>query len=220
MLIRPYVLGNKNYHEHNIHRGTVKLVHEPRGLKIMPRSTPRGAIQATKFPNSSRNISAKQFENWCCSFFYPRTECIQTSHWEIRPDDCSQRHLAARQVLSVVVIRAVFTSFVAKSITIFYFLQQTFSTCSRLFWCETSLYAGRKTRRIIAFWSVSQQCCEKNWGVLLFVLPCLDIEIQSQYYCLWWTHSKAPVLANHLMGCKRDNISSYKSSVKLTVLGG
>ena len=68
--------------------------------------------------------------------FPPATNTIR---WLLSTSSCCETNW------SVVVIREASTSFVAKTRTIYYFLQQTFSTCIRLFWCETSLYACGKT---------------------------------------------------------------------------
>ena len=78
-----------------------------------------------------------------------------------------------RDRLILVLIQAASRSFVAKSKTIFYFLQQTFSICDSLFWWKTSLYAGGKMWSI-AFQPVSQECCETSWWILLLVLTCLN----------------------------------------------
>ena len=45
--------------------------------KTPRRETKDTVIQATKSPNSSRNIAAKQFENRYWAFFHPRTDLLR-----------------------------------------------------------------------------------------------------------------------------------------------
>ena len=147
---------------------------------------------SNKISNSSRYIAAKHFlktdaarfstrvqtclasKQSCCSWVNPDFWLANTTTWLHATLSC------CKTSWSMVVISAASTSFVAKGRTILYYLQQTFSTCNRFFWCETSLYARGRTCNIV-FQPVLQQCCETSWRILLLVLTCLNIQTHCFY---------------------------------------
>ena len=121
-------------------------------------------IDAARFSTRIQTCLAAKLS--CCSWANPdfslANSISNTTGWLLATLSCCETSW------SVIVIRAAYTSLVAKSRTI-YFLQQTFSTCNRLFWCETSLYTGGKTCSI-DFQPVSQQCCKTSWACGIFAL--------------------------------------------------